>query len=86
MILGIVSCKTPPPEKNVIKEKHNYIILLDLSDRIIVQENQISMLNVLVMPVTADAGRPTQFCGTPLLKPPAAPVVINAPPLTVALP
>ena len=42
MILGVVSCKTPPPEKNVIREKHNYIILLDLSDRIIVQENQIA--------------------------------------------
>jgi hypothetical protein len=41
-ILGISSCKTPPPEKNIVKEKHNYIILLDLSDRIIVQENQIA--------------------------------------------
>lgn len=40
LILWFVSCKTPPPEKKVIKEKHNYIILLDLSDRIIVQENQ----------------------------------------------
>jgi hypothetical protein len=42
MILIIGSCKTPPPEKNVVREKHNYIILLDLSDRIIVQENQIA--------------------------------------------
>lgn len=41
-LLGLSSCKTPPPEKKVIKEKHNYIILLDLSDRIIVQENQIA--------------------------------------------
>lgn len=42
IVLVFVSCKTPPAEKNVIREKHNYIVLLDLSDRIIVQENQIA--------------------------------------------
>jgi hypothetical protein len=42
IILGLNSCKTPPPEQKVIKEKHNYIILLDLSDRIIVQDDQIN--------------------------------------------
>lgn len=42
IFITILSCKTPPPEKIVIKEKHNYIILLDLSDRIIVQDEQIS--------------------------------------------
>ncbi|MBN2349786.1 MAG: hypothetical protein JXJ22_13145 [Bacteroidales bacterium] len=37
----IGSCKPPPPpDKKVVHEKHNYIILLDLSDRIIVQDNQ----------------------------------------------
>jgi hypothetical protein len=46
LIVGMVtlfSC-TPPerPAESKIKEKHNYIILLDLSDRIIVQENQHS--------------------------------------------
>jgi hypothetical protein len=36
------SCKWPEPEKKKreIRVKHNYIILLDLSDRLIVQENQ----------------------------------------------
>ena len=37
----ILACNMPaPPEKRIIKEKYNYIILLDLSDRIIVQDNQ----------------------------------------------
>lgn len=41
MFLVINACNAPaPPEKRIIKEKHNYIVLLDLSDRIIVQENQ----------------------------------------------
>jgi hypothetical protein len=41
IIFLITACNFPaPPEKKIIKEKHNYIILLDLSDRIIVQENQ----------------------------------------------
>lgn len=41
-LLGILlySCNVPPPAENVMKEKHNYIILLDLSDRVIVQDNQ----------------------------------------------
>ena len=34
------SCNAPPPAKAELKEKYNYIILLDLSDRLIVQENQ----------------------------------------------
>jgi len=35
------SCNMPkPPEKKVVRPKHNYIVLLDLSDRLIVQENQ----------------------------------------------
>ncbi len=41
LILVCVSCKFPkPPHENVIHEKYNFIILLDLSDRIIVQDNQ----------------------------------------------
>src|SRR5690349_20556066 len=37
-----VSCNLPAPDKKepVVRTKHNYIILLDLSDRLIVQENQ----------------------------------------------
>lgn len=40
-VMTMLSC-TPPekPLSNAVREKHNYIILLDLSDRIIVQENQ----------------------------------------------
>ena len=35
------ACKLPePPQEKTLAVKHNYIILLDLSDRIIVQENQ----------------------------------------------
>ena len=35
------SCQMPkPPVKKTLSVKHNYIILLDLSDRLIVQENQ----------------------------------------------
>jgi hypothetical protein len=35
-------CKMPPPDerKGELRVKHNYIVLLDLSDRLIVQENQ----------------------------------------------
>jgi hypothetical protein len=44
VLLGIFilsSCKGPkPPKEKTLSVKHNYIILLDLSDRIIVQENQ----------------------------------------------
>lgn len=36
------SCKLPQPEENTIAEKHNYIVLLDLSDRLIVQKDQPS--------------------------------------------
>lgn len=40
--VGLVSCNLPAPDKKapVARTKHNYIILLDLSDRLIVQENQ----------------------------------------------
>ena len=42
MLLLVMGCKMPPPpdKKSELKLKHNYIILLDLSDRLIVQENQ----------------------------------------------
>lgn len=41
ILLGAVSCMPPQEKKeNPIAEKHNYIILLDLSDRLIVQDNQ----------------------------------------------
>ena len=41
MILVLGSCKLPSPEKkNIPRIKHNYIVLLDLSDRLIVQQNQ----------------------------------------------
>lgn len=33
-------CTPPEKKKNVLREKHNYIVLLDLSDRLIVQQNQ----------------------------------------------
>lgn len=38
----VTSCKMPAPEKKaeVSRVKHNYIVLLDLSDRLIVQDNQ----------------------------------------------
>src|SRR6478736_6375844 len=40
--LLLFSCKLPKPElkKNKARVKNNYIILLDLSDRLIVQDNQ----------------------------------------------
>ena len=45
LIVGTViasSCNLPAPEKKqkAIRTKHNYIVLLDLSDRLIVQQNQ----------------------------------------------
>jgi hypothetical protein len=42
LTVGVVSCNLPAPDKKqaVVRTKHNYIILLDLSDRLIVQENQ----------------------------------------------
>ncbi len=33
-------CEVPEKKQAVLKEKHNYIVLLDLSDRLIVQANQ----------------------------------------------
>jgi len=44
ILLGAIilsSCKVPkPPKEKTLSVKHNYIILLDLSDRLIVQDNQ----------------------------------------------
>jgi hypothetical protein len=43
IIITIVlyACNAPaPPKSNNISEKHNYIVLLDLSDRLIVQDEQ----------------------------------------------
>ncbi|XOV91277.1 MAG: hypothetical protein ACFHWX_13805 [Bacteroidota bacterium] len=38
LILG--SCSLPPKKEAQLHTKHNYIVLLDLSDRLVVQENQ----------------------------------------------
>ena len=41
VMLLLASCMPPQEEKEIsIPVKHNYIILLDLSDRLIVQDNQ----------------------------------------------
>ncbi|MEJ0033857.1 MAG: hypothetical protein WDO15_27540 [Bacteroidota bacterium] len=42
VLLATVGCNLPSPEKKTAKlrVKHNYIVLLDLSDRLIVQPNQ----------------------------------------------
>ncbi len=46
LIIGLVAiimasgCMAPPPKKKTIAEKYNYIVLLDLSDRLIVQKDQ----------------------------------------------
>ena len=41
VVATLFSCNPPkPPEKKTLSEKHNYIVLLDLSDRIIVQDDQ----------------------------------------------
>ena len=41
IMLFVSSCMPPQEEKEItIPVKHNYIILLDLSDRLIVQDNQ----------------------------------------------
>lgn len=40
LLLLIISCNPPAPKKRSISEKHNYIILLDLSDRLIIQPEQ----------------------------------------------
>jgi hypothetical protein len=40
-LLSLAACKLPsPPKKQITRIKHNYIVLLDLSDRLIVQRNQ----------------------------------------------
>ncbi len=39
-IVLIWGCNPPPPKKKNLAVKHNYIILLDLSDRLIVQNEQ----------------------------------------------
>ncbi len=42
LLLAVGACKMPTPEKKKaeLRKKHNYIILLDLSDRLIVQDDQ----------------------------------------------
>lgn len=40
LLLLIISCHPPAPKKRSVSMKHNYIILLDLSDRLIVQPGQ----------------------------------------------
>lgn len=40
LVFMILSCQPPAPEKRGASMKHNYIILLDLSDRLIVQPEQ----------------------------------------------
>lgn len=42
MLFLATGCNVPPPEnkKKSLREKHNYIVLLDLSDRLIVQGDQ----------------------------------------------
>lgn len=42
ILLMLAGCKlpTPPEKKKEASTKHNYIILLDLSDRLIIQDNQ----------------------------------------------
>jgi hypothetical protein len=35
-----IGCEMPKPKEKKVNIKHNYIVLLDLSDRLIVQENQ----------------------------------------------
>lgn len=39
-LLSCLSCHTPSPEPKPLAVKHNYIMLLDLSDRLIVQSEQ----------------------------------------------
>ncbi len=41
LIVAVNACNVPkPPEQKTLKPKHNYIVLLDLSDRLVVQPNQ----------------------------------------------
>ena len=39
-IFGLAACHPPAPKEKTLSVKHNYIILVDLSDRIIVQSDQ----------------------------------------------
>jgi hypothetical protein len=42
LLISLTLCKPPAPkETNVLRVKNNFIVLLDLSDRIIVQPNQL---------------------------------------------
>lgn len=40
LIVVLASCEMPPKKEAQLHTKHNYIVLLDLSDRLIVQDNQ----------------------------------------------
>ena len=40
ILTAVVACHPPAPKEKTLAVKHNYIILLDLSDRIIVQPDQ----------------------------------------------
>ena len=41
LIIICSACNPPaPPERKGLTEKHNYIVLLDLSDRLIIQDDQ----------------------------------------------
>ena len=39
-LISNIGCEMPKPKEKKVNIKHNYIVLLDLSDRLIVQENQ----------------------------------------------
>ena len=40
LLLVLAACRPPAPEPKGLTEKHNFIVLLDLSDRLIVQPDQ----------------------------------------------
>jgi hypothetical protein len=40
VVVMLMACQPPAPVKKGLSEKHNYIILLDLSDRLIIQPDQ----------------------------------------------
>jgi hypothetical protein len=42
IVLAFAACRPPAPQPKALSVKHNYIILLDLSDRLIVQPDQTS--------------------------------------------
>lgn len=56
VLILAASCKLPEPEKNTIEVKHNYIVLLDLSDRLIVQKDQPSRDKELIKHIYAQFG------------------------------